>query len=98
MTEEMEKVVDELIEKREEEENMIQEVVLTEIESLKIQNIFLKQQILQEQLKSVKQEMELLADAIKARTGAPPDSEVGFDPQNLTAVRIGKLVDAGDSA
>jgi hypothetical protein len=56
MTEEMEKMVDELIEKREEEdkeENMIQEEPLTEIESLKIQNIFLKQQILQEQLSGI---------------------------------------------
>lgn len=72
------------------EQSSFEEVPLTEMETLKAENIGLQQALLQEKKAAAGQQLEFLALSIKRRVGAPEDAAIQFDPQNLKSVRIAK--------
>jgi hypothetical protein len=99
MSEELKQVVDELIEKRNDEEEEEQEYIkpdvpkefwldTTEIERLKIQNFGLQRTILNQQQKEIETQINNLFNEMKTRAGVDLSAQISMHPQDLTKVKV----------
>lgn len=68
-----------------------EEIKLTEVEKLRIENIGLKQALLQEQLHATQALLGALGADIKNRVGAGEKDEIIFNPQNPNVVQLKKV-------